>query len=320
MKLKQTALLVLGLLPLVVTAQTNKPQTPVPPSNLHAAPPSNLQLAPPSSPHAMLPPATMPEKGKLSYAIGMFFGNNITNAVQHGEIPVDNEAMLQAIGDVVNGKPTKLTTNEVTSIMNQLRMAISAKKKQEEEELEAKSKAFLAQFKLSPGAITLSNGLAYKVLKEGNGPMPTANDTVVVNYRGTFVDGKEFDHHDNFTTPMHGRIIQGWQQVLPLMKVHSKWQVVIPPNLAYGPRGMPPKIPGNATLVFDLELVSFTAGPTFPPAAPPPPTSSAPKTPPPPTTAVVSGEIIKVPSADELKKGAKIEVIKAGQTNAINSQ
>jgi hypothetical protein len=133
-------------------------------------------------------------------------------------------------------------------------------------------------------------------------------------YKGTFIDGTEFDHNDNFHTPVKGRTIQGWQKILPLMKEGSEWQVAIPANLGYGPRGNPPKIPGNSVLIFDMELKSITPGaPTLPPvtSGASKPTASAST-----STPVVSGEIIKVPSADELKKGAKIEVIKDGQTNA----
>jgi hypothetical protein len=160
--------------------------------------------------------------------------------------------------------------------------------------------------------------LEYKVIKEGDGAMPKENDTVTVAYRGTLSDGTEFEHNDSLTTPVRGRIVVGLQKILPLMKAGSKWQVAIPPSLGYGVHGKPGTIPGNAVLIFDLELKSVTAAaPTLPPVSAAPPAASKPAAP--ATTApVVSGEIIKVPSADELKKGAKIEVIKAGQTNVVN--
>jgi len=300
----------MGLLPFAVIAQTNKPQSTAPPAN----PPGAAVM--PAKP----PSAEMPEKGKLSYAIGMFFGGNITNGIKRGELDVDTNTVLEAIKDVVTGKPTRLSQKELNDVMTQLRAAMTAKQNAEAEGAKAKAQAFLAQFAKGAGVTTLSNGLEYKVIKEGDGAMPKENDTVTVAYRGTLSDGTEFDHNDDFKTPVKGRIIAGWQKILPLMKVGSKWQVAIPSALGYGPRGMPPKIPGNAALIFDLELKSITPGaPTLPPISASPPAASKPA-PPAPTAPVVSGEIIKVPSAEELKKGAKIEVIKAGQTNVVNPQ
>jgi FKBP-type peptidyl-prolyl cis-trans isomerase len=316
MKLKQAAILVMGLLPLGVIAQPNNPQTPPPPSNLRlSGAPGGMPAAP-----------EMPEKGKLSYAIGMFFGNNITNSIKHGELNVDTNTVLAAITDVLTGKPTHMTETELTAVMNQLKAAMQPRMQAEREaqrqkmekesaETKAKGEAFLAQFGKGPEVKTLPDGLEYKVIKDGDGSMPKDTDTVTVNYRGTFIDGTEFDRHDGFTTPVKGRIIPGWQNILPLMKTGSKWQVAIPAALGYGPRGMPPRIPGNSVLIFDLELKSITPGaPTLPSIKPSASATTAPSTP------VVSGEIIKVPSADELKKGAKIEVIKSGQTNAVSAQ
>lgn len=311
MKLKYAAILAMGLLPLAVMAQTNKPQSATP----SLPPPNNMRMMP------SMPPAEMPEKGKLSYAIGM----NIGNGLKHQELDVDVDTLAAAIKDVIAGKTTRMTDAEYTNVFNQLRAAMQGKARLKEQEALSKGEAFLAQFAKSPGAKTLPDGLEYKVIKEGDGAMPKDTDTVTVSYRGTFADGTEFDRNDNFTTPIKGRIIQGWQRILPLMKVGSKWQVAIPSSLGYGPHGMGPRIPGNSVLVFDLELKAVKAAPpSLPPMSPAPPPGSHPTTSQPntaaPTTPVVSGEIIKVPSADELKKGAKIEVIKAGQTNVVSGQ
>jgi len=301
MKLKQIVFLVMGLLPLTVIAQTNKPQSTAPTGAMGV----------PSKP----PSTEMPEKGKLSYAIGMYFSSNITNGIKHGNLSVDTNTVLEAIKDVLTGKPTRLSEAEVTEVMNQLRAAMQAKQKAEAEEAKTKGEAYLAQFAKSPGVTTLSNGLEYKVIKAGDGAMPKENDTVTVAYKGTLSDGTEFDHNDNFKTSLKGRVITGWQKILPLMKVGSEWQVAIPSALGYGPRGMPPKIPGNSALIFDLELKSVTPGPATPPPTPGAQPSASKPAASTPNTPVVSGQIIKVPSADELKKGAKIEVINSGQTN-----
>ncbi|MGD0814264.1 MAG: FKBP-type peptidyl-prolyl cis-trans isomerase [Verrucomicrobiota bacterium] len=298
MKLKQTVFLIMGLLPLCGIAQTNKPQ------NTPAKPPGGAMTP------AVTAPAVMPEKGKLSYAIGMYFGNNITNSFKRGGVDLDTNAVLDAIKDVVTGQPTRLTQAEQGEVMKQLRAALQAKQQVEAEEAKGKGEAFLAQFAKSPGVITLSNGLEYKVITAGDGAMPQATDMVTVAYRGTLIDGTEFDSNNNFKTAVNGRIIAGWQKILPLMKVGAKWQVAIPSGLGYGLRGSPPKIPGNSVLVFDLELKSVAPGSPKPPI--PPPNRSSATT---PSTPVVSGQIIKVPSADELKKGAKIEVIDTNQTN-----
>lgn len=302
----------MGLLPLGIIAQPNNPPTPAP-----SRPPGTIVM--PSKP----PSAEMPEKGKLSYAIGMYFARNITNSIKRGEITVDNDTVIAAISDVLAGKTPRMTEKEITAVFEQLKAAKMAEKMAKDAtagaEAKAKGDAFLASFAKIPGVTTLPTGLEYKVITNGAGPMPKDTDSVTVAYRGTFVDGTEFDHGDNFTRPLKG-VIPGWQQILPLMKVGSKWQVAIPSDLAYGSHGMPPKIPGNAALVFDIELKSISPGaPTLPPISPAPPgTFNAPPTP--PSTPVVSGEIIKVPSAEGLKNGEKIEVIKAGQTNAVNTK
>jgi FKBP-type peptidyl-prolyl cis-trans isomerase FklB len=311
MKLKQAAFLVMGLLPLGVIAQTNTLHPPAPPP----APPSNVKVVPSK------PPSTeMPEKGKLSYAIGMYFGRNITNSIKRGDLDVDTDTILAAITDLVKGKPTRLSEKEVGAVFEQLKTAMDAKKRAEAVQNKVKGQDFLDHFAKAPGVTTLPGGLEYKVIKDSDGARAKEFDTVTMAYRGTLIDGTEFDRNDNFSTSFRGGIIEGWQKVLPLMKVGSKWQVVIPSEMAYGPRGRPPKIPADAVLIFDMELKSITPGsPTLPPlsAAPPRPASSSPST---PATPVVSGEIIKVPSADELKKGAKIEVIKSGQTNVVTPQ
>jgi FKBP-type peptidyl-prolyl cis-trans isomerase len=187
-----------------------------------------------------------------------------------------------------------------------------AEMKAKGEENKTKGEEYLSKNAQAPGVKTLPDGLQYKVLKEGAGPMPKPTDTVTVAYKGSLIDGTVFDQNASFTTPVTGRTIQGWSQILPLMKTGSKWEVTIPSTLGYGERGSPPKINPNSVLIFEMELLSISP-PPLPPPAPPKPTVSSGAPPPPPSattsTPVVSGQIIKVPSAEELKKGAKIEVI-----------
>ena len=252
----------------------------------------------------MATPPKMPDKDTLSYAIGMYFGNNF----KRDQLDIDIDTMTTAIKDVMAGKPTRMTDAEVRTTMQQFQMAMRAKMQQQQKEAMEKQgaaaktegAAFLAKNATADGVKQLPNGIQYKVLQDGTGDMPKTTDTVIVNYKGSLVNGTTFDQRNGFKTPVRGRTIQGWSEVLPLMKVGSKWEVAIPAALGYGPRGMPPKIPPESVLIFDMELVSI-ATPTG--AAPTAALSSSSSTP------VVSGQIIKVPSADGLKRGEKIEVI-----------
>jgi FKBP-type peptidyl-prolyl cis-trans isomerase FklB len=124
----------------------------------------------------------------------------------------------------------------------------------------AEGQAFLAKNKTQPGVATLPSGLQYKVLKAGQGKKPTINDTVVCNYRGTFINGTEFDSSYKRNQPASfavDGVIKGWTEALQLMPVGSKWQLFIPPELAYGERGAQGAIPPNSTLIFEVELLSI---------------------------------------------------------------
>jgi len=120
--------------------------------------------------------------------------------------------------------------------------------------------AFLAENKTKEGVVTLPSGLQYKIIAEGTGPKPTSADTVICNYRGTLLDGKEFDSsykRDQPATFPVGRVIKGWQEAIQLMPVGSKWRLFIPSNLAYAERGAGADIGPNATLIFEVELISI---------------------------------------------------------------
>jgi FKBP-type peptidyl-prolyl cis-trans isomerase FklB len=127
-------------------------------------------------------------------------------------------------------------------------------------ENKTKGEAFLAENKKKEGVVTLPSGLQYKILKAGEGPKPTAEDSVKCNYRGTLIDGKEFDssykRNEPATFPVKG-VIKGWTEALQLMPVGSKWQLFIPPDLAYGERGAGELIQPEATLIFEVELLSI---------------------------------------------------------------
>lgn len=233
------------------------------------------------------------------------------------DLNVDYDSLLQGMTDALHDKTTKMTEQEAREILTQWQMerrnAYMEKRKQEEEKRKAEApknkaagEAFLAQKAKEPGVTKLPSGLEYKVIKEGTGAMPKPGDTVSTLYKGTFINGEEFDStakrgNQPFKFVVgQGQVIKGWDEAVEHMKVGSKWEIYVPSDLAYGPSGRG-QIGPDETLVFELEVTDVTPAPK--------PASN--------TTGngnqVVSGEIIKVPSADELKKGAKIEVIHPDQ-------
>jgi len=159
-----------------------------------------------------------------------------------------------------------MTEAEAQAVLTQLQADM--RKKQEEKAQQAgeanqkEGEAFLAANKSKPGVVTLPSGLQYKILKEGTGPKPTATDSVVCNYQGTLINGTEFDNSykrgEPATFPVNG-VIKGWTEALQLMPVGSKWQLFVPADLAYGPRGAGADIGPNSTLIFEVELLSIKA-------------------------------------------------------------
>ena len=162
------------------------------------------------------------------------------------------------------GGKTLMTEDEMKAALQQLRgqvqQAQESKTHAESAGNRKAGEAFLTANKSKEGVKTLPDGLQYKILKEGSGPKPTANDTVTVNYRGTLIDGKEFDSSykrgQPASFPVSG-VIKGWTEALQLMPVGSKWQLFIPPDLAYGDHPPDPSIGAGDTLVFEVELLSI---------------------------------------------------------------
>jgi FKBP-type peptidyl-prolyl cis-trans isomerase FklB len=250
--------------------------------------------------------SSMNETSKVSYALGMNFGKG----ARQNDIDIDESAFLQGLHDGRNGTAL-LTDAELKQVLADFQHSMQAKMQEKRAKLAAKNKvdgeAFLATNKTAPGVITMTNGLQYKVLTDGTGPIPAANDKVKVNYRGTLLDGTEFDSSYKRGTPQElavGQVIRGWTAALEQMKVGSKWQLFIPSDLAYGEQGSR-TIPPNSTLIFEVELLSIQA-----PVAPAPSLSSPPLT----------SDIIKVPSAEEMKNGAKIETIKPEDVQKLQNQ
>jgi FKBP-type peptidyl-prolyl cis-trans isomerase FklB len=206
-------------------------------------------------------------KDKFSYVLGA----NLGSGIRKQEVEVDPELVVQGLKDSLDGGPMLLTQHEVTVIMSVLQkelrkkqVTLAAEKIVADKALGEKNKqsgeAFLTENKTKEGVVALESGLQYKVLKQGDGKKPAADDTVVCNYRGTLLDGTEFDSSYRYNKPATfpiNRVIKGWNQALQLMPAGSKWQLFVPPSLAYGDRGSNSGIGPNATLVFEVELVSI---------------------------------------------------------------
>ncbi len=199
-------------------------------------------------------------KDKTSYMLGMQVGKQFK---QMG-IEVNPDMYLNGLKDSLSGGKALLTDDELRQAMTEWQKDLM-NKRQEQRKVEAEkakkeSEAFLVENKKKPGVIVTPSGLQYKILTTGSGPKPTSNDTVIVHYRGTLPDGKEFDSSykrgEPATFPVMG-VIKGWTEALLMMNTGSKWQLFIPPNLGYGEMGHPPNIPPNATLLFDIELIAI---------------------------------------------------------------
>ena len=219
-----------------------------------------VMLAMPVIASAQEAPPLKTEKEKLSYAMGMDLGAQLkSNAVD-----IDPGLFAEGLKAALAGAKTRLTEDEAKAAIAELQKTMVAKQaaaaKAAGEKNKAEGEAFLAANKAKPDVVTLPSGLQYKILTPGTGRKPLATDTVVCQYRGTTLDGKEFDSSYKRGEPASfplNKVIRGWTEVLQLMPLGSKWQVFIPPALAYGERGSGAAIGPNATLIFEIELIAI---------------------------------------------------------------
>jgi FKBP-type peptidyl-prolyl cis-trans isomerase len=237
------------------------------------------------------------QRSKTSYSAGV----NIGTTWKAQDIDLDLDMVLKGLRDAISGTPT-ISQQEALETLRAYQTELKTKHEEKRKVLAEKNKIdsekFLEENKTKPGVKTMASGLQYKVLTEGNGPMPPTNCMVTVHYKGSLIGGTEFDNSYERKEPSQFDIkgvIKGWTEALQNMKVGSKWQIFIPPHLAYGEAGRGTRIPPNAALIFEMELLAFT-----PHAAPPLPEP-------------VTSDIIKVPSAEGLKRGEQIEIIKQDQ-------
>jgi FKBP-type peptidyl-prolyl cis-trans isomerase FklB len=208
-------------------------------------------------------PAFKSQKDEVSYALGLTWGTNLRKE----SVEIEPEILLQGLKDAMAGGKTQMTEDEARNALVKFQNDL---KTRDAEKSRSEGDAYRAANKAKEGVVTLPSGLQYKILVAGTGPKPMLTDQVTCNYRGTLIDGTEFDSSykrgEPATFPVN-RVIKGWTEALQLMPVGSKWQLVISPELAYGPGGRP-GIPPNATLVFEVELISIVVKQPGQPATP----------------------------------------------------
>lgn len=211
------------------------------------------------------PAATLKDrKDKFSYALGLSLGTDLGGNLKKQQVEFDPNIVAQGIRDALANNKHLLTDQEAQAVLREVGTEVQGKEIARIKALSEKNKtegaAFLAANKARPDVVTLPSGLQYKVITAGTGPKPTASDTVVCNYRGTLLDGTEFDSSTKHNGPSNfpvNRVIKGWSEALQLMPVGSKWQLFVPSELAYGERGAGEDIAPNSTLIFEVELVSI---------------------------------------------------------------
>jgi FKBP-type peptidyl-prolyl cis-trans isomerase len=195
------------------------------------------------------------DKGKYSYAIGY----NIGSSMKKDNVELDMNSFTAAIEDALKGTDSKLSPEQTQAAMQNLMMALQKKRTESSEENKKKGDEFLAANKIKEGVKTTPSGLQYKVITEGTGAKPKATNIVKVHYSGKLIDGKEFDSSYKRNEPVQFKldgVIKGWTEGVQLMSVGSKYELVIPAELGYGPSGNQ-SIPGNSVLVFEVELLSI---------------------------------------------------------------
>jgi UDP-GlcNAc:undecaprenyl-phosphate/decaprenyl-phosphate GlcNAc-1-phosphate transferase len=248
-------LLVVLLVAPAYAQQPSAPQTTTPQPSAQQPPTSQ-----PTAPQPQLNPAFKTQMEQVSYAIGA----DIARGLKQNALEVDMDTLVKGLRDSYSGEKALMTEAEIRTTLVEFsaelrRKQIAAMQKAAEENKKA-GEAFLTENAKKEGVVTLPDGLQYKVLKAGTGKKPTDADTVECTYRGTLINGTEFDSsskHGGTATFQVGKVIPGWKEALKLMPVGSNWQLFVPSNLAYGLRGSPPNIGPNETLIFEMELVEI---------------------------------------------------------------
>ncbi len=257
-------MMLLGNAPAQTPAATTPQSTtsPTQPAAPAKTPSATTTKKAPATTKTATPLALKTQKEKASYALGMKIGGDLRR--QGVNASVDPALAARGFKDALAGTKALLTEDEEKAALTQLQTEVRGKMEAKAHEAGAAARkegeTFLAANKSKEGVVTLPSGLQYKILTAGTGPKPTATDTVTCNYRGTLINGKEFDSSFKggkpVSFPVNG-VIKGWTEALQLMPVGSKWQLFIPADMAYGDRGSGPDIGPGETLIFEVELLSI---------------------------------------------------------------
>lgn len=236
------------------------------------------------------------EHSRVSYAIGMMYGEQL----KAGQVTnLNYDLIMRGLKDGQGSGEPLLTTAEMRNTLNLFSQELRAQAEKRRQEVAEKNQkageAFLAQNKKKKGVVTLPDGLQYKIITNGTGASPSSSDVVTVRYEGRLIDGTKFDSSDRTQFQVNG-VVRGWSEALSLMKVGSKWELYVPADLAYGAAGRPPRIEPGSTLIFTVELLAMEH---------PQP---------------VTSDIIKVPSADEMKRGAQVQILKPEDVQKAQQQ
>jgi len=199
------------------------------------------------------------ESDKISYSVGYRLGSDF----KRQQVEIKSDMLLQGIEDAAGEGTALMTEEEMRTVMMNLANRVKAEQQAKQQKLGAENmetgETFLAENSAAEGVTTLPSGLQYKVITAGEGKSPQKSDKVTVHYRGTLIDGTEFDSSYSRNKPATfgvGQVIPGWTEALQLMKEGDKWEIYLPSKLAYGERGAGAKIPPNSTLIFEVELIS----------------------------------------------------------------
>ncbi len=192
---------------------------------------------------------------KFSYGIGLQIGQGIA---QQG-VDIDQNALIMALKDALNGQEPRVSLEELQKVMTKEEQKMQQKQMAAADKNKQIGQAFLDENKKLDSVKTTASGLQYRIIKAGTGAKPTTSDSVTVHYRGTLIDGHEFDSSAERgpATFNVGGVVKGWQEALPMMKEGGKWEIFIPSDLAYGPTGAGAAIGPNETLIFEIELLSI---------------------------------------------------------------